>query len=243
MLNLIGAELAKLRRRAFVFLMLLCALLMPLITLFVLRNARAEGLMPMQFYNWAALSYTPWIILPVVLGMLCAMLMADEHQYGMLKQLLIVPISGTALFLAKFAVVFLYAVVFMLLTAIVSAALGVGLGYIPFDAAVTLYLFQKCMETGVLTALAMLPILAAAVVHRGYILPVCATFVYTFLGFILLMVNMYVHPLSSVTAIILRDSPDAVLEEPIRLARAFACIGLWDAGSLLLVHLSFKRKP
>lgn len=243
MLNLIGTELMKLRRRAFVFLMLLCALLMPLIALFVLRDARADGLAPMQFYNWAALSYTPWIILPVVLGMLCAMLMADEHQYGMLRQLFIVPIGGTALFLSKFAVVFLYSVAFMLLTALVSAALGVELRYIPFDTAATLYLFQKCMETGVLTALAMMPILAAAVVHRGYILPVCATFVYTFLGFILLMVNMYVHPLSSATAVILRDAPDAVLEEPIRIARAFACIGLWDAASLLAVHLAFKRKP
>ncbi len=243
MLNLIGVELVKLRRRAFVFLMLLASLLMPFITLFALRGARGNALAPMQFYNWAALSYTPWIILPVVLGMLCAMLMADEHQYGMLRQLLIVPISGTALFLAKFAVTLLYSIAFMLLTALASAALGVGFSYIPFDSSSTLYLFQKCLETAVLTALAMLPILAAAMINRGYILPVCATFVYTFLGFILLMVNMYVHPLSSAAAVILRDAPDAVLEEPIRIARAFACIGLWDAASLLAVHLALKRKP
>ena len=58
------------------------------------------------------------------------------------------------------------------------------------------------MEISLLTAFAVLPILAAAAAQKGYILPVCLTLVYTFLGFILLMVNMYLHPLSSMTAIV-----------------------------------------
>ena len=55
-----------------------------------------------------------------------------------------------------------------------------------------------------LTAFAVLPVLAVAAVQKGYILPVCLTLVYTFLGFILLMVNMYLHPLSSMTAIVMQ---------------------------------------
>ena len=39
-------------------------------------------------------------------------------------------------------------------------------------------------------------VLAVAAAQKGYILPVCLTLIYTFLGFILLMVNMYLHPVS-----------------------------------------------
>ena len=42
------------------------------------------------------------------------------------------------------------------------------------------------MEISLLTAFAMLPVQAVAAAQKGYILPVCLTLVYTFLGFILL---------------------------------------------------------
>lgn len=67
-----------------------------------------------MFYKWTAFSYTPWIILPVVLGMLCTMLMYNENQYDMLKQLWIVPVNKMAYFFSKFAVVLVYSICFML---------------------------------------------------------------------------------------------------------------------------------
>ena len=95
-------------------------------------------------------------ILPVVLGMLCTMLMYNENQYDMLKQLWIVPVNKMAYFFSKFAVVLVYSVCFMLITAAASILTGVLPGYIAFDSGSVLYLLRKCMEISLLTAFAML---------------------------------------------------------------------------------------
>ena len=205
MLKLIQIEFLKLRRRKFIWLMLLAALFMPLAAVFYFASVKGTGVEPIEFYKWTAFSYTPWIILPVVLGMLCTMLMYNENQYDMLKQLWIVPVNKMAYFFSKFAVVLVYSGCFMLITA---AA----------------------------------PILAAAAAQKGYILPVCLTLVYTFLGFILLMVNMYLHPLSSMTAIVMRDIPGVVITQPLNIPGAFLCIGVWGVASVLLAGAALKKR-
>ncbi len=78
MLKLIQVEFLKLRRRKFIWLMLLAALFMPLAAVFYFSSVKGTGVDPIMFYKWTAFSYTPWIILPVVLGMLCTMLMYNE---------------------------------------------------------------------------------------------------------------------------------------------------------------------
>ena len=85
MLKLIQVEFLKLRRRKFIWLMLLAALFMPLAAVFYFANIKGTGVEPIEFYKWTAFSYTPWIILPVVLGMLCTMLMYNENQYDILQ--------------------------------------------------------------------------------------------------------------------------------------------------------------
>lgn len=242
MLKLIQTEFLKLRRRKFVWLMLLAALFMPLLALFYFRNASKAGIDPIQFYKWTTFSYTPWIILPVVLGILCTMLMYDENQYDMLKQLWIVPVSKMGYFFSKFVVVFFYSICFMLITAVASVLLGIFAGYIIFDLGNIFYLFRKCLEISSLTSFAILPILAVAAAQKGYILPVCITLVYTFLGFILLMVNMYINPLSSTTAIFMRDIPGVILTQSVNIPLAFLCIGIWDIASVFLVNVALGRR-
>ena len=242
MLKLIQVEFLKLRRRKFIWLMLLAALFMPLAAVFYFASVKGTGVEPIEFYKWTAFSYTPWIILPVVLGMLCTMLMYNENQYDMLKQLWIVPVNKMAYFFSKFAVVLVYSVCFMLITAAASILTGVLSGYIAFDSGSVLYLLRKCMEISLLTAFAVLPILAAAAAQKGYILPVCLTLVYTVLGFILLMVNMYLHPLSSMTAIVMRDIPGVVITQPLNIPGAFLCIGVWGVASVLLAGAALKKR-
>ena len=225
MLKLIQVEFLKLRRRKFIWLMLLAALFMPLAAVFYFASVKGTGVEPIEFYKWTAFSYTPWIILPVVLGMLCTMLMYNENQYDMLKQLWIVPVNKMAYFFSKFAVVLVYSVCFMLITAAASILTGVLPGYIAFDSGSVLYLLRKCMEISLLTAFAVLPILAA-----------------TFLGFILLMVNMYLHPLSSMTAIVMRDIPGVVITQPLNIPGAFLCIGVWGVASVLLAGAALKKR-
>ena len=222
MLKLIQVEFLKLRRRKFIWLMLLAALFMPLAAVFYFASVKGTGVEPIEFYKWTAFSYTPWIILPVVLGMLCTMLMYNENQYDMLKQLWIVPVNKMAYFFSKFAVVLVYSVCFMLITAAASILTGVLSGYIAFDSGSVLYLLRKCMEISLLTA--------------------CLTLVYTFLGFILLMVNMYLHPLSSMTAIVMRDIPGVVITQPLNIPGAFLCIGVWGVASVLLAGAALKKR-
>ena len=115
-------------------------------------------------------------------------------------------------------------------------------GYIPFDSESVLYLLRKCMEISLLTAFAVLPVLAVAAAQKGYILPVCLTLIYTFLGFILLMVNMYLHPLSSMTAIVMYDIPGVVFDQPLNIPAAFLCIGVWAAASAVLANVALVRR-
>ncbi len=143
LLKLIQVEFLKLRRRKFIWLMLLAALFMPLAAVFYFSSVKGTGVDPIMFYKWTAFSYTPWIILPVVLGMLCTMLMYNENQYDMLKQLWIVPVNKMAYFFSKFAVVLVYSICFMLVTATASILTGILSGYIPFDSESVLYLFAE----------------------------------------------------------------------------------------------------
>ena len=134
MLKLIQVEFLKLRRRKFIWLMLLAALFMPLAAVFYFANIKGTGVEPIEFYKWTAFSYTPWIILPVVLGMLCTMLMYNENQYDILKQLWIVPVNKVAYFFSKFVVVLTYSICFMLIIAAASILTGVLPGYITLTA-------------------------------------------------------------------------------------------------------------
>lgn len=242
MLKLIQTEFLKLRRKKFFLFMLLIALFMPFLAVFYFRNARGTGIAPIQFYKWTAFSYTPWIILPVVLGVVSTMLMYDENQNDTLKQLWIIPISKTEYFFSKLIVVFFYSICFMMLTAAVSVFFGIIPGYIAFEWSSISYMLRKCMEIAILTAFAIIPLLGMAAIGKGYILPICVTLVYTFLGFILLMVNLYLHPLSSVTAIIMRDIPGVILTQAPDIPAAFLCIFIWGTCSVLFAVSALGKR-
>ncbi len=242
MLKLIQTEFLKLRRKKFFLFMLLTALFMPLLAVFYFRSVSETGIEPIQFYKWTAFSYTPWIILPVVLGVVSTMLMYDEHLNDTLKQLWMIPVSKTGYFFSKFIVVFLYSVCFMLLTAAASVLCGMIPGYIVFEWNSIGYMLRKCMEIAILTAFAVMPVLGISAVGKGYLLPICVTLVYTFFGFILLMVNLYLHPLSSVTAIIMRDIPGVVLTQAPDIPAAFLCIAIWGTVSMLFTVFVLEKR-
>lgn len=92
--------------------------------------------------------------------------------------------------------------------------------------------------------LSMLPYksLSLSTLEGRHILPVCVTLVYTFLSFILLMVNMYLHPLSSATAIIMRDIPGVILAQEVNIPAALFCIGIWTIVSIVFAYISLKHR-
>ena len=124
MLKLIQVEFLKLRRRKLIWIMLLAAFVMPFFALLYFNYFGKTGVDPMLFYKWSAFGYTSFIILPFILGILCTILMHDENRYDMMKQLWIVPVSKMGYFFSKFVIVLVYAICFMLITAVASVLLG-----------------------------------------------------------------------------------------------------------------------
>ena len=241
LLKLIQTEFMKLRRRKLICLMLPAALIMPFFAFLYFVYTGKTGVDPMQFYRWSALGFTFMIILPVVLGIFCTSLMYDENQYDMLKQLWIVPVSKTGYFLSKFLVVLIYSVCFMAITFAASIFSGMLSGCIAFQWESVWILLKKCFEIGVLTAFAMLPILAVAASQKGYIFPVCITLIYVFLGVI--MVNMSLHPLSGLAVIIARDGTiPGVSFAQRNILSEILCICIWDIAAVLFAVISLKRR-
>ncbi|MGL4760036.1 MAG: ABC transporter permease [Sarcina sp.] len=244
LLNLIQTEFLKLRRKKFIWLMLLATLIMPFFAVLYFNYFGDKGVDPIQFYRWSALSHTILIILPVILGTLSTMLMHEENQYDMLKQLWIVPISKLGYFFSKFFVVLVYSICFMLITFVASVMFSVISGYVVFEWESVLYLLKKCLEVGVILAFAMLPILAIASLQKGYILPICITLVYVFFAFFIMSVNMYIHPLSSMLVIVMRnnDMPGIVWPQGINVSLAFLCIFVWNIIAVFLSNIALKRR-
>lgn len=100
------------------------------------------------------------------------------------------------------------------------------------------------MEIGILLAFAMLPILALAIVGSGYVMPACMTVVYALAGFFLMPVNMYVHPITSMGAILIRkkDIPGLLVTQESCVGKAVLCIFVWDIISFGLVKYQLSKR-
>lgn len=244
LLNLVQTEFLKLRRKKIIWAMLLVALIMPFFAYLYYSYLGQTNVDPMAFYKWSAFGITLFILLPFVLGTLCTTLIHDENQYDMLKHLWIIPVSKLGYFFSKFVVVLLYSIVFMLITAAASILSGSLLGTVALDWQSILFLFQMCLVIAVLSALAILPIMAIAVSQKGYILPVCMTLVYIFFGFFITPMNMYLHPISSISAVLASSGkiPGLTLTQEINLFWMALCILCWDAFSVLLAYFSLSRR-
>lgn len=244
LLNLVQAEFLKLRRKKMVWFMLLAAFIMPFFSFVYFNYFGASGIDPVAFYKLAAFGYTPFIILPFVLGIFCTVLMHDENRYDVLKQLWIVPVSKMGYFFSKFIVVLAYSIGFMLISAVATVLFCVLPGFAAFDWQSVGFLAERCVEIGVLTAFAVLPILAVAVSQKGYIFPVCMTLLYVFLGFFITSISMYLHPVSSISVIIARDGNIQGLSfaQNINVPLALLCIFIWDALAVLFAVLSLHKR-
>ena len=73
------------------------------------------------------------------------------------------------------------------------------------------FILYKGIEAAVLEAVAVIPILALAVSHKGYLLPCCAAIIYAFLGFIVAQTNPYLIPSACAILCISRDLPNIIM--------------------------------
>ena len=170
------------------------------------------------------------------------MIVSMEYENDTFKALWIVPIQKTKLLISKFIIVFLYTLVFMGLSILFTLLFGRIIHHIEMDHFLLIFLIRKCFEISGLLSVSMLPILSIAFLTKKYILPICITIVYAFSGFVILMVNMYIHPLSSSTAIVLRDVPGIILNHDINIFYSLLCIGIWVVGFTIVTKLLLKRR-
>lgn len=237
MLRLIESEIIKLKRKKSAVFMLSAALIMPLISAAYFyrdTNINAE-----RFYKSACLSYTPWIILPIVLSVFSSMIMNEENQNGIRTQIRIVPVKNTEYFIAKCIMVLIYSLSFMLISYTATIGVGSAFGYLGKDAGVLFYTAKKCLEIGIIIPFAIIPVCSVAFTHTGYVFPLCFAIAYTFLGFILMTVTMYLHPLSCATAIIVRDVAGVVYAHTFDIGFAVLGIALW--GLVFSIYACTKR--
>ena len=244
MLKLIATELKKLRRKKMVWLMMLSSLFMPFMTFLLFRYRKDPVVDPMQFYRWAALGYTVVIILPIVLGIFATMLAHEEKSNDVIKQLWIIPVKRSEYLVAKSCVLLLYSVTYMMITASATIQFAVCPGYVPFGWDHILFLLERCLEIGILSALAILPILAAAVAGKGIILPVCLTFVYAIAAFCIMPVNIYVLPLTNMMGIVLRGNriPGISFGQSVNVPIAVMCMMVWSAAVLVFARAALNKK-
>ena len=243
LLKLVQIEFCKLRRKKLIWIMLLSAFVMPFFASLYFGYLGQTDIEPSIFYRWSAFGYTLFIILPFVLGLLGTMLMHDENRYDMLKQLWIVPVSKMGYFFSKFCIVLIYSICFMLITALASVLFSVIPNYVEFDWNSVLFLLERCLEISVLTALAILPIMAISASQKGYIFPVCVTLIYVFAGFLITPVNSCLHPLSCVSVIIARNGAISGLTLPqVNVPLALASICVWVMLSILLVNITLNKR-
>jgi len=231
------------RRKKMIWFMLLAAFVMPFFAFLYFSYFRKNEVNPIAFYKMSAFGFTPFIILPFILGVLSTVLMHDENRYDMLKQLWIVPVSKMGYFFSKFVVVLLYSIGFMLITTAISVLFSVLPGYVAFEWQSVQFLLERCLEIAVLTAFGVLPILAIASGQKGYVFPVCITLLYIFLGFFISSVNVYLHPLSSISYIIARSGniPGLAFAQEINVPLALLCITIWGALSVLFAHQDLRN--
>ncbi len=183
-----------------------------------------------------------WMMFLATLLIFSTMIVSMEYENDTFKALWIVPILKTKLLISKFIIVFLYTLVFMGLSILFTLLFGRIIHHIEMDHFLLIFLIRKCFEISGLLSVSMLPILSIAFLTKKYILPICITIVYAFSGFVILMVNMYIHPLSSSTAIVLRDVPGIILNQDINIFYSLLCIGIWVVGFTIVTKLLLKRR-
>ena len=243
MLKLVQIEFYKLRRKNSIWLMLLSAFVMPFFAFLYFGYLGQTNIDPKLFYKWSAFGYTLFIILPFILGLFGTMIMHDENRYDMLKQLWIVPVSKMGYFFSKFVVVLIYSICFMFINALASVLFSVIPDYVVFEWSSILFLLERCLEIAVLTALAVLPVLAISASQKGYIFPVCITLLYVFAGFLITPVNTCLHPISCIMVIVARNGAISGLTFPQNsVPLGFLSICVWSIASVLLANIKLSKR-
>ena len=196
----------------------------------------------MGLYKQALFSFNIFLILPAILGVLASMLVYNEQRCDVLKQLWIIPMSKGGYLFAKWVVVLTVSLAFMMLAVGFTFAFGLAFGFLSWNGEMMAFVLYKGIEAAVLEAVAVIPILALAVSHKGYLLPCCAAIIYAFLGFIVAQTNPYLIPSACAILCISRDLPNIIMPCAYQPFFAVLCFGGWAVASGIYAYHGLSEK-
>lgn len=205
MLDLIKAEIMKIKRKYVVLAALCTALVPPLINVVYTFNLPRNSTINNSFMAFfqSSFTFTEWILLPCVLGAFESFLYFTEKENRTLKELMIIPINKTMFLLAKLIILVLFSVLFMLLTTTCTVIGALPFHYSDMSTALIIKLFNISLETGLLTSVSMQPIILVVIASQvSYILPTCITLIYSISGVTFASQLAGIHPLASVYGIV-----------------------------------------
>lgn len=190
MLRLIKCEFWKLKRRKFVILTMLFSCVFPLLLSTALPMLNADGSYgdtKAQLYDslWQMITgYGSTFLMPCIIGILAAILFFMERDSETFKNLKTIPVTSTQMILAKIAVLFIFAVVFCILSTLFSVLFGV---IMPQHFAVSglAYKFSMSIVMGILITLGAMPlVLLVAFFSKNYLFSIMLAIFYTVFNFL-----------------------------------------------------------
>ena len=175
--DLICCEFQKLRRKKFIRLTLLAAVLFPSpLTILMARDGESFG---MLFRSVVA--FGDLLFLPCILGIITAMLFFMERDNDTLKNLLVIPEPKSKILMAKLCVLLALSVLYSVAELGVTIIGGIFTGSVEG-------IFPRLLVSvglGVFVLLATLPVIAVIIAgNKSYIFSIILSFVYAIIGFL-----------------------------------------------------------
>lgn len=260
MLRLIYCELLKLKRKRFLQLSIAAAFLFPIPLTYLMTTPGMldrfgrEELFDTLFHFM--LGYAVELLLPCVIGVVAAMLFFMERDNDTFKNLRTIPVTSTQMILAKITVLFLFGVLFCLLSVGATILCGLFVPDMPMGGFGAKLLLS--VKMGVFITAGALPLVVLVVFFsRTYIFSVLLCIFYSVLslsaeslitqlprtlcwGMPIVLINMWTAGEMKAQGY----SIDLKQLEPLipTTAQAAAIIGGMAAVSFLLIDILYKRR-
>ena len=184
MLKLVMCEFAKLKRKKFIWLVILSAFLFPIpvtcmMTMPQVAERYSSKIDVFNDYFQFVMGYGVELLLPCMIGVIAAMLFFMERDNDTFKNLRTIPITSTQMILAKVIVLFFFGIIFSLTSALIAILCG-GLVSEVNDIAYKLFL---ALEMGIFITAGTLPLIILIVFFsKNYIFSVLLCVFYSVLS-------------------------------------------------------------
>lgn len=183
MLNLIKCEFWKLKRKHFVSFVVFAALLFPIPFTALVLAGRVGNFTGFDAVFGLLVTLGEPVMLPIVLGIVAAMLFFMERDNDTLKNLHTVPVSSIKIATAKIAVLFIFGLIYSLATLLSSMVGGLMAGSELVNIGEKV---RISVVTSLLYTASMMPVVIMIVwLNRSYIFSIILTFFYTMFDYML----------------------------------------------------------